>query len=102
MQDTAYLFKLLNSACTSMFAMFRELDLPEEIIDQIINNNPKGLENAVGYLKQVEIPPKEKTIRATAISWAINTIAICGQCGMKLQKDVEKERSVVAASHDQN
>jgi hypothetical protein len=102
MQDTAYLFKLLNSACTSMFAMFRELELPEEIIDQIINNNPKGLENAVGYLKQAQISNSEKTIRATAISWAINTIAICGQCGMKLEKDLEKERSVVTASYDHN
>ena len=101
-QDTAYLFRLLNSACTAMFAMFKELNLPEEIIAQIINNNPKGLENAVAYLKQSEMPTNQKTIRATSISWAIATIAICGQCGMKLEKDLEKERSVVSTSNDQN
>jgi hypothetical protein len=57
MQDTAYLFRLLNSACASMFSMFRELKLPDEILDGIINHDPKALENAIAYLKEDQVCP---------------------------------------------
>jgi uncharacterized protein YdcH (DUF465 family) len=100
-QDTAYLFNLLNSACNAMFVMFKELELPEEIIDTIIANNPKALDNAVDYLKQNQVDYKDKIVKATAIRWAITTIAICGQCGMKLEKDIQKE-SIVSSAHNNN
>jgi hypothetical protein len=102
MQDTAYLFRLLNSACASMFSMFQELKLPEEILDGIINNDSKTVENAIAYLKEDQVSDTERIIKATAIRWAINTIAICGQCGMKLEKDIAQENSVVSSTNNHN
>ena len=97
--DTVYLGKLLNSATTAMFAVFSALELPQEIIDQIISNDPKGLEECVGYLKAADLPPREKEIRTRVISWAISTIAICGQCGMVLQKHEETQTPDRKSTH---
>jgi hypothetical protein len=86
MQDLIYLKRLLQSATTSMFAVFRELELPDEIIDKICRAEKNGVEEVVTYLKELNIPSKDKIIRSYVISWAVTTIAICGQCGMVLEK----------------
>lgn len=84
--DRVYLGKLLNSATIAMFAVFDNLRMPREIIDKIVANDPKGLEECIAFLKSSDLSDRERELRARIISWAISTIAICGQCGMVLQK----------------
>jgi hypothetical protein len=80
--DRDYLAKLLNSLNSAMFATIKEADIPQEVLDGIMRNDPNALEGAVAYLKAIEIPDKERTLRANIIVWGINTIALTGELGM--------------------
>lgn len=85
--DRQHLAKLLNGSTSAMFATFREADIPSEIIDGIIANDPKALDRAISYLRSADISDKQRALIANIVSWAINTIGLTVELGMTLEKN---------------
>lgn len=82
-----HLGKMINSMAIAMFAVWRELKMPDEIFDAIIKGDSKALDESISYLKALDIPDKERALKANVLNWVINTVGLGYQLGAIFQKD---------------
>ena len=75
-----------------MFAVLREAEIPQEIIDKMIqsvtyNNSLQFVKEFIDWIKQQERwNDDEKSLRTNIISWAIGTVSIGLAIGIGLEK----------------
>jgi len=90
-QNQTYVGKTLNSMTSSMFQAFVDADIPKDVLDGILEHNKQPMVDYVSYLKNSDLPDKERSLRINLISWAISTVETARLLGMELVKNENME-----------
>lgn len=85
--DEANLGKILGSTVTAMFAMYRGLEMPEQIIRSVLSGDAQALKKATDYLRASEVPEKERALKGELLVLVINIVALSHQLGGVIMED---------------
>lgn len=99
--DRKHVSKLLNNQISAMFATWKEAKIPDKAIDAIVAHDKEGLNNAIAYLRESDLPDNERALRANIISWTISTIALAAELGLVLEKNEQEQGQLPSFKKDE-